>query len=134
MQITNAVEGSGNEQGLIIGYDSASGAQVINSYTKPLVINTSPSTSRLLLQPTGDDRRVGIGSTTPNNKLDVIGNTYISGNLGIGTTNPSEKLQVIGDARVGIDTSSGVILTAENGTKYRLIVSTAGVLSTVLVP
>ena len=54
--------------------------------------------------------------------------------VGIGTTNPTSKLHVVGgDIRVGINTSSGVILTDENGTKYRLIVSTAGILSTVLV-
>jgi hypothetical protein len=79
-----------------------------------------------------------IGSTsvtgTSSQPLQVTGGVYFSGSVGIGTTNPTSKLQVIGDARVGIDTSSGVILTAENGTKYRLIVSTAGVLSTVLVP
>jgi len=59
--------------------------------------------------------------------------TTIAGLVGIGTTNPTSKLHVIGDARVGIDTSQGVILTSSNGTKYRLIVSDAGVLSTVLV-
>ena len=67
------------------------------------------------------------------------GNTaWINGNnsynVGIGTTNPTSKLHVIGDARVGINTSQGVILTSANGTKYRLIVSDAGVLSTILVP
>lgn len=79
-----------------------------------------------------------IGSTsvtgTSSQPLQVTGGVYVSGSVGIGTTNPTSKLQVIGDARVGIDTSSGVILTAENGTKYRLIVSNTGVLSTVSVP
>jgi hypothetical protein len=40
---------------------------------------------------------------------------------------------VIGDVRVGINTSQGVILSSANGTKYRLLVSDAGVLSTSLV-
>ena len=63
------------------------------------------------------------------------GNTKITqGNLGIGTNNPTSKLHVIGDVRVGINTSQGIILTSANGTKYRLIVSDAGVLSTILVP
>ena len=56
-----------------------------------------------------------------------------NGNVGIGTTNPSSRLHIIGDARVGINTSQGVILTSENGTIYRLIISNAGVLSTILV-
>ena len=55
------------------------------------------------------------------------------GNFGIGTTVPTSKLEVIGDARIGINTSQGVILTSPNGTKYRLIVDNAGNLSTVAV-
>jgi glutamate synthase domain-containing protein 3 len=69
--------------------------------------------------------------------FDQTRDTYVhsgpTGSIGIGTTNPTSKLHVIGDARVGINTSQGVILTSENGTSYRLIVSDAGVLSTILV-
>jgi hypothetical protein len=80
-----------------------------------------------------------IGSTsvtgTSSQPLQVTGGAYVSGSVGIGTTNPTEKLQVVGgDIRVGVNTSQGVILTSANGTKFRLLVSDSGVLSTVLVP
>jgi len=93
--------------------------------------------------------QVGIGTTTLNagEENDVslsFGTGYVSdrvfvidGNksVGIGTTNPTSKLTVHGgDVSVGINTSNGLVLTSANGTKYRLIVSNAGVLSTVLVP
>lgn len=54
-------------------------------------------------------------------------------------TNFANELSVSGvstfssDVRVGVNTSSGIILTSPNGTQYRLIVSDAGVLSTVAV-
>ena len=51
------------------------------------------------------------------------------GDVGIGTENPQAKLHVIGDARVGVNTSQGVILTSPNGTQYRLIVDDSGNLS-----
>ena len=71
--------------------------------------------------------------------FDQTRETYVysgpTGNIGIGTTNPTSKLEVqSGDIRVGVNTSRGLILTAPNGTKYRLIVDNSGVLSTVLVP
>jgi hypothetical protein len=80
-----------------------------------------------------------IGSTsvtgTALQPLQVTGGAYVSSNLGIGTTNPTSKLQVIGgDIRVGINTTQGVILTSPDGTKFRLFVSNTGVLSTVLIP
>jgi hypothetical protein len=39
-----------------------------------------------------------IPTGTPNQTLQVIGNSYISGNLGIGTTRPIENFHLIGDA------------------------------------
>jgi hypothetical protein len=73
-----------------------------------------------------------ISINTP--KVAISTDLTVGGNTGIGTTNATSKLHVIGDARIGINTSQGVILTSPNGTKYRLIVDDSGVLSTVLVP
>ena len=80
-----------------------------------------------------------IGTTsatgTASQPLQVTGGAYVSGSVGIGTTNPTSKLQVVGgDIRVGVNTSQGVILTSANGTKFRLLISDSGALSTVLVP
>jgi hypothetical protein len=87
---------------------------------------------------------IGIGTDsntgTPSQSLQVgspsvVLGAYVSGNLGVGVINPADKLTVRGgDISVGINTSNGLVLTSDNGTKYRLFVSNAGVLSTVLVP
>jgi len=53
--------------------------------------------------------------------------------VGVGSTVPRATLDVLGDVQVGINTSQGVILTASNGTRWRLGVSTTGTLSTVQV-
>jgi len=79
-----------------------------------------------------------IGSTsvtgTSSQPLQITGGAYVSGNLGIGTTNPNAKIDVVGgDVMVGINTSQGIILTSQNGTKYRLFVSNTGTLNTILV-
>ena len=39
---------------------------------------------------------VGIGNTTPQNKLDITGNATISGNIGIGTVTPTAKIHLVG--------------------------------------
>ena len=65
--------------------------------------------------------------------------TSISGihrlsNVGIGTTEPIDKLTVRdGDMCVGVSTAHGVILTSENGTRYRLIIGNDGTISSVAV-
>ncbi len=57
---------------------------------------------------------VGIGTTSPTNKLSVAGNADFSGNVGIGTTNPVFKLQVNGSAHF----TEGISLGANYTTSY----------------
>jgi hypothetical protein len=75
--------------------------------------------------------KVGIGTATPANPLDVVGNATISGNVGIGTTSPSAKLDVRGNAlvsgNVGIGTTSPVNpLDVVGNAKVSGITSTSG--------
>lgn len=56
----------------------------------------------------------------------------INGNIGIGTDNATSRLTVQGgDIKVGMNTSTGVILTDSNGVSWRLIVNTDGTLATI---
>jgi hypothetical protein len=69
---------------------------------------------------------------------------YYNNNEKIRTTNDgvvitgiltaTSSINTVSDVNVGIDTSTGVILTSPNGTRYRLIVDDSGNLSTVSVP
>jgi len=52
-------------------------------------------------------------------------------NVGVGTTTPQSKLTVVGgDIRVGVNTSNGLILTDSNSVSWRLIVNTDGTITT----
>lgn len=75
----------------------------------------------------GTFEQVGVSTAAINA---VIINTT---GVGIGTTNPTVKLEVNGSARVGINTSTGLILTSPNGTQYQLFVENDGTLKTVAV-
>lgn len=102
-------------------------------------------------------KNVGIGTTLATSTLTVEGNGRFSGiitasrfestssgtptidspnNLNINAINVaiSTDITIGRDAYLGINTSTGPILTSPNGTKYRLVVNNSGNLSTVLVP
>ena len=81
---------------------------------------------------------VTVTGTTQTDNLSVgTGGTVITttaaGRVGINSVTPAYTLDVSGNARVGINTSQGVILTSPDGTKYRLFVENGGTLKTVAV-
>lgn len=76
---------------------------------------------------------IGIATT----KADLSGSNF-SG-IVTATKFDGSELEIVGiatvseDLNVGIDTSSGLVLTSPNGTQYRLIVDDLGALSTVVI-
>ena len=81
---------------------------------------------------------VTVTGTTQTDNISVgTGGTVITttsgGLVGINSITPAYTLDVSGNARVGINTSQGVILTSPNGTKYQLFVENGGTLKTVAV-
>ncbi|MCP4650315.1 MAG: hypothetical protein GY853_09600 [PVC group bacterium] len=85
----------------------------------------------------------GLGTTTPAYKLDVIGtgrftsDLYISNEVGVGTTSPDEKLEIEWSANVDVEIGRGttdtdvtfLTLRSPNGTKYYITVTDGGALS-----
>ena len=70
------------------------------------------------------------GTTLIGNEVHVqSGITSFYNNVSVGGT----VTVTSGDVNVGVDTSTGVVLTSPNGTQYRLIVDDSGNLSTTLV-
>jgi len=103
--------------------------------SKNVGIGTELSSSALWVE--GDGRFSGVVTATRFESTSAGTPTIDSpNNLNINAVNVaiSTDLTVGGDAYVGVDTSSGLILTSPNGTQYRLVVDNSGNLSTVLVP
>ena len=84
---TNGVQVGGNtlhSTGLTLNSLTATG---VSTFTNgPILVGSATSTG------------------TASQRLQVTGGAYVSGNIGVGTTNPTAKLQVVGDTRV-----SGVV-------------------------
>jgi len=90
------------------------GTNITNSLSTITVTGFSTFTSGPVL--------VGSGIQTGTSKLQVSGNTFITGSVGIGTTNPSEKLSVYGAVESFNDTfgeGGQFILRGKPGTNYR---------------
>lgn len=87
LRFTNSINGTGVIRGLLLGYDgTTTNNYLISSLDNTIRIQTTSSTQPVIIQPDAN-RSVGIGSTIPTSKLDVIGNariigvTTITGNL-----------------------------------------------------
>jgi len=90
------------------------GTNITNSLSTITVTGFSTFTSGPVL--------VGSGIQTGTSKLQVSGNTFITGSVGIGTTNPSEKLSVYGAVESLYDTigeGGQFILRGKTGTPIR---------------
>ena len=54
-----------------------------------------------------------IGGDAPNDPVRIYKNAYIDGDVGIGTTSPDTKLQVVGDFKSGNDTTNYLALASD---------------------
>ena len=59
-------------------------------------VGLSFRTNNQIRQTISTTGNIGMGTTTPSNKLDIIGSTFISGNVGIGNQVPTSRLSITG--------------------------------------
>lgn len=93
------------------------GSAAVPGFTFSGDLNTgiySPAADFLAISTNGVERmratdfgNVGIGTTTPNNKLSVTGSADFSGNVGIGTIAPVVDLDVVGTISADVGTAAG---------------------------
>ncbi len=101
-------EGGDSRYGGIVGYDAGPDILYLNTIQN--------GTERQGIAIKRDSGNVGIGTTTPTQKLHVEGNTYVSGNVGIGTTTPAVKLDVQGGwVRIGDVNSNAIQFETQSG-------------------
>jgi hypothetical protein len=94
-----------------------------------IVIGQGESAGIAFDVPKNADKQFAVGiNSTGTAEYWLVGDENF--NIGINSTAPTAKLDVIGDVRIGIDTSQGVILTDANGVAWRLVVNTDGTLTT----
>ena len=73
-----------------------------------------------------DTGKVGIGSTAPIQKLDVVGNALFTGNIGIGaTTIPEQRLDIGGSVKIDKNIYDSVNVPGKNG--YELVRDERGI-------
>lgn len=108
-----------------ISYASTSG---ISTYSLVSGVSTYSGTSGISSTSQGltGSPNINVGIITANSGSVVIGG---------GTTSiiTNGDVNIIGNAVVGLNTSNGLILTSQNGTKYRVYVNNDGSLSTVAI-
>ncbi len=64
-------------------------------------VGTTSPANRLSVAGTADvSGALGVGTATPANELSVLGNADVSGNLGVGTASPNGKLSVVGNVDI----------------------------------
>ena len=78
------------------------GTNITNSLSSITVAGLSTFTSGPVV--------IGSGIQTGTSKLQVSGNTFITGSVGIGTTNPTSKLTVVGNIKAGYEAATGIVL------------------------
>ncbi len=98
IQITNPTSGTNITDGLNLNLFGASGdATIINRENASLQLGTS-SVTRFFIESGGN---IGIGTTTPFNKLDVKGNMVIGGTFAGTASGPPDGLAVQGPIGIG---------------------------------
>ena len=124
-------KGQLSTDGSILNLSTASTIpMVLTAYAANMSFKIGGTTAMTITTPSG---YVGIGSTSPNNPLDVVGNVYVSNGVGIGTTVPGANALTVSNSTTGGTAVVGITGSFPSGTgTITLSGSTVGMTTTTL--